>query len=110
MTCYWPAEDGTNLDVAPFVSAVQCATDRKTIVGGKPSEELFLQGAVQLGPEPFELLKVGGDIYTDIPDAKKVGLNTVLGGTGKFRPQYLESPEQPAGLSTRFVVCHQCLE
>ncbi len=95
LTRYWHSPDGANLDVAPFVAALECATGRRATVLGKPAKEFFLQASAQLGVPPHDLLMVGDDIRADAMGAQRAGLQAALVRTGKFRPSDLDSAERP---------------
>ncbi len=95
LTRYWQSSDGANLDVAPFVAALECAAGCTATVLGKPSTEFFLQAASQLELAPREVLMIGDDLQVDALGAKRAGLRSALVRTGKFRPSDLESDDLP---------------
>ena len=95
LTRYWQSPDGANLDVAPFVAALECATGCTVTVMGKPSKEFFLQAAARLGLPPEELLMIGDDLRADALGAQGAGLRSALVRTGKFRPSDLDGDERP---------------
>ena len=95
LTRYWQSPDGVNLDVAPFVKALECATRKRAIVTGKPAKPFFLQAARLLGVKPKDILMVGDDLYADALGARRAGLRSALVQTGKFLLRDLTHPEQP---------------
>ena len=95
LTRFWQSSDGANLDVAPFVAALECATGCTATVMGKPSKEFFLQAAARMGLPPGELLMIGDDLRVDALGAQRAGLRSALVRTGKFRPSDLEGDERP---------------
>lgn len=95
LTRYWHSSKGVNLDVAPFVAALECATGRRATVLGKPAPEFFWQAARRLSLPPRDLLMIGDDIRADAAGAMRAGLQSALVRTGKFRPSDLASGEQP---------------
>lgn len=95
LTRFWQSPDGANLDVAPFVAALECATGCTATVMGKPSKEFFLQAAARLGLPPEELLMIGDDLRVDVLGARRAGLRSALVRTGKFRPSDLDGDERP---------------
>ncbi len=95
MTRFWQSAAGANLDVAPFVAALECATGHEATVMGKPSAAFFLQASSLLGLAPADLLMVGDDLRADVLGAQRAGLRSALVRTGKFRPSDLESGESP---------------
>ena len=95
LTRFWQSSAGANLDVAPFVAALECATGRTATVMGKPSKEFFLQAAARMGLPPEELLMIGDDLRVDVLGAQRAGLRSALVRTGKFRPSDLDGDERP---------------
>lgn len=95
MTRYWMAPDGIALDVAPFVAALECASRRKALVFGKPSEAFFRAAADRLGLAPGGLLMIGDDIEADVRGARAAGLKAAVVKTGKFRAADLERGIRP---------------
>jgi HAD superfamily hydrolase (TIGR01458 family) len=91
MTRYWRAEDGLRLDVAPFVRALETATDKEAIVLGKPSADFFGMCLSMLGMEAEQVFMVGDDIRSDIAGAQEAGIWGVLVRTGKFQESDLDS-------------------
>lgn len=95
MTRYWQAEDGLRLDVAPFIKALEFASNRQAIVMGKPSKDFFLSALEKLRLPADEVLMVGDDIHGDIEGAQQAGLKAWLVKTGKYRDNDLESGISP---------------
>lgn len=95
MTRYWHSGDGLQLDVAPFVKALQHASDCETVVMGKPSAEFFHQALASLACPAHEALMIGDDIKGDVLAAQDTGIHGALVKTGKFRLQDLQSGNQP---------------
>ena len=95
LTRYWQSSDGANLDVAPFVAALECATGKRALVMGKPARPFFRQAAKLLGVKAGDVLMVGDDLHADALGARKAGLRSALVQTGKFLPRDLTSPQQP---------------
>jgi HAD superfamily hydrolase (TIGR01458 family) len=95
MTRYWRAADGLRLDVGPFVTALEYATEVRATVLGKPAAPFF-RAALQLtGSAPGETVMVGDDIRGDVEGAQKVGMHGILVRTGKFRPGDLQLDVRP---------------
>lgn len=95
LTRYWHSAEGANLDVAPFVAALECATGRRATVLGKPATEFFLQASSKLSLPPHDLLMIGDDFRADAMGARRAGLQAALVRTGKFRQSDLDSGERP---------------
>lgn len=95
LTRYWQSSDGANLDVAPFVAALECATGRTATVMGKPSKEFFLRAAARIELPPEDVLMIGDDLRADVLGAQRAGLRSALVRTGKFRASDLDGDELP---------------
>lgn len=95
MTRYWQAEDGLRLDVAPFIKALEHATNREAIVMGKPAATFFQSALTRLQFSADEVLMIGDDIRGDIEGAQQSGLKTALVRTGKFRESDLQLGIKP---------------
>lgn len=89
LTRYWKTSAGLQLDVGPFVKALEFATGKEAIVCGKPSCSFFQAAAQQLHQIPEQLLMIGDDIQGDINGAQQAGLKAILVRTGKFQPSDL---------------------
>lgn len=98
MTRYWRAPDGLRLDVAPFVKALEHASDCEAIVLGKPAPGFFQAALAMLDSEAGATVMTGDDIVTDVGGAQQAGLAGLLVRTGKFRPADLEGNIQPEGV------------
>jgi HAD superfamily hydrolase (TIGR01458 family) len=95
MTRYWRAEDGLRLDVAPFVKALEHATEKQAVVVGKPSTEFYTMCLSLLGLEAGQVFMIGDDIRGDIDGAQQTGMWGILVRTGKFRESDLDSGIDP---------------
>ena len=71
------------LDVAPFVKALEHATDIKAVTIGKPSPEFFRIGLDALNVKPEEAVMIGDDLETDIKAAERLGIRGIAVQTGK---------------------------
>lgn len=81
------------LDVGPFVAALEYATDRKAQVVGKPSPTFFRTAVQRLGLRPEDVAMVGDDIESDVGGAMDAGLQGILVRTGKYRAEVAERSE-----------------
>jgi HAD superfamily hydrolase (TIGR01458 family) len=95
MTRYWRAEDGLRLDTAPFIKALEHASDREAVVLGKPSIDFYTSAINKLGFNAGETIMIGDDIRGDIGGAQAAGIHGVLVRTGKFRQTDLEQGINP---------------
>lgn len=85
MTRYWRAADGLRLDTAPFVKALQHATDREVVVLGKPARAFYQTAIEMLRTQARDTIMIGDDIRGDIEGAQQAGLRAILVGSGKFQ-------------------------
>lgn len=95
LTRYWAAADGLRLDVAPFVKALEFASDSQAQVIGKPSPAFYESALSLLLCEPENALMIGDDIVGDIGGAQAAGIRSILVKTGKFREQDLQGTIKP---------------
>ncbi len=102
MTRYWRASDGLNLDVAPFIKALEHAANCQAEVIGKPSQSFYRSALTLLGYPAGRVIMIGDDITGDVEGAQKAGLCGLLVKTGKFRQQDLESSIEVDGLLDSF--------
>ena len=86
MTRYWRTAEGLQLDVGPFVKALEYAASCESIVLGKPSIHFYNAALKILQCEPIEAIMIGDDIIGDIQGAQQAGLKGILVRTGKYRP------------------------
>lgn len=102
MTRYWRGNDGLNLDVAPFIKALEHAADCKAEVIGKPSPGFFNSALNLLGYPADKVFMIGDDIVGDVDGARNADIRGLLVKTGKFRQTDLESSIQIDGLLDSF--------
>jgi phospholysine phosphohistidine inorganic pyrophosphate phosphatase len=95
MTRYWHAADGLRLDTAPFVVALQHASDIEPIVLGKPAKPFFEMALAELGVSADRAWMIGDDIRGDIGGAQGAGMRAVLVQTGKYRQSDLGGDIRP---------------
>lgn len=95
MTRYWQSDGGLQLDVGPFVAALEYATGCKALVLGKPAQAFFDRIADGLALPPEQIALVGDDIRTDVGAAMAAGFFGIQVRTGKFRPGDLDGDVTP---------------
>ncbi len=95
MTRYWRTAAGLQLDVGPFVKALEYASGVEPVVLGKPSAAFFHAATGLIGLNPDAVLMVGDDLHGDIGGAQQAGLAGALVRTGKFRPEDLAGAIRP---------------
>ena len=95
MTRYWQTPGGLQLDVAPFVVALQHASGCAVHVLGKPSAEFFAAALHKLNASAADTFMIGDDIRGDVDAGQQAGLRGILVRTGKFRPADLKLGIRP---------------
>ena len=85
MTRYWRSPEGLQLDVAPFVTALQHAAGVEPIVLGKPARPFFDAALSVLNCSADNTFMIGDDIRGDIGGAQAADIHGVLVKTGKFQ-------------------------
>ena len=98
MTRYWRSTDGLQLDVAPFVKALEHAADCEAVVVGKPAAEFFDSALALLGCVAGSTYMIGDDIRGDVDAAQRRGIRGIQVRTGKFRPSDLAGDIVPFGV------------
>jgi HAD superfamily hydrolase (TIGR01458 family) len=94
-TRYWKAPQGLQLDVGPFLAALEQATGKTATVFGKPEPAFFAALVDDVRLPADRVAMIGDDIVSDVGAAMEAGLVGVLVRTGKFRPSDLEGTIQP---------------
>ena len=99
---YWKP-DGVNLclDAGAFISAIEYATGKESVLIGKPSPIYFYSAIELLGfNKDASFIMIGDDIETDIQGAKELGGTAILVYTGKTKyplePSILIKPDYEA--------------
>ena len=95
MTRYWRGADGLNLDVAPFIRALEHAASCGAHVLGKPAPAFFQASLALLGAQPGQAMMIGDDILGDIEAAQACGIRGIQVRTGKFRAADLDGDVRP---------------
>ena len=83
--CYFRDESGLNLDIGPFMAALEYAAELEAVVLGKPSDDFFQAAVNSLDLPPHDVVMVGDDAEMDVCGALAAGLRGVLVRTGKYR-------------------------
>lgn len=86
MTRYFAAADGLQLDVGPFVKALEYASGRPALVMGKPDKTVFELALADMGVVAADAVMLGDDRYSDVLAAQALGITGILVQTGKYRP------------------------
>ena len=98
MTRYWHGANGLQLDVAPFVKALEHAASCEAVVVGKPAPAFFEAALAKLGCTAEKALMIGDDIVGDIDAAQRCGIRGIQVRTGKFREPDLVRGIEPFAL------------
>ena len=93
---YFRDSSGLNLDVGPFVTALEYAAELEAVVLGKPASVFFLAAVNSLDLPPQDVVMVGDDAEMDVCGALAAGLRGALVRTGKYRHGD-ESKVEPLG-------------
>lgn len=83
---YFRNGSGFNLDIGPFMAALEYAAELEAVVLGKPAPEFFQAAVNSLDLPPHDVAMVGDDAEMDVRGALAAGLRGVLVRTGKYRP------------------------
>ncbi len=82
---YCIREGKVSLDLGPFVKAVEYASNKKSILMGKPEKNFFEMAIKDMEISKDAVLMIGDDIISDIKGAKDFGIKTIQVKTGKFQ-------------------------
>lgn len=95
MTRYWRAKNGLQLDVAPFIKALEHAASCQAVVVGKPATAFFDASLALLQANAEQALMIGDDIVGDVDAAQRCGIRGIQVKTGKFRDSDLDGGIEP---------------
>ena len=98
MTRYWRGRNGLQLDVAPFIKALEHAASCEAVVVGKPAAAFFDAALARLRCSAERALMIGDDIVGDVDAAQKCGIHGIQVKTGKFRASDLDRAIEPFAL------------
>lgn len=85
---FWQTEQGLQMDIGGFISALEYATGTQAMIIGKPSPDFFKIALDDLGLQANEVAIIGDDIDADVGGGQQAGLLGVLVKTGKYRESY----------------------
>jgi len=102
MTRYWRGQDGLQLDVAPFIKALEHAASCEARVVGKPESAFFETSLAILQCDAGQTYMIGDDIVGDIDAAQNCGIRGIQVKTGKFRDADLNGRIKPFALLDSF--------
>lgn len=98
MTRYWRGRNGLQLDVAPFIKALEHAAACEAVVVGKPAPAFFSAALAILQVGAEQALMIGDDIVGDVDAAQRCGIRGIQVRTGKFRESDLDAEIKPFAL------------
>ena len=82
---YFKDSDGKlSMDAGCFVSALEYASGKESLLIGKPSKAFYHLACADMGVEPSKCVMIGDDIEGDIQGAQEAGLSAILVQSGKF--------------------------
>jgi HAD superfamily hydrolase (TIGR01458 family) len=83
---YWMSATGLTIDCGAFVTALEYATGKESILAGKPSPAFYHAAVKNMGVSPAgqDVVMVGDDILSDVGGAQIAGYRGYLVRTGKF--------------------------
>ena len=92
---YCMRDDKISLDLGPFVKAVEYASNKKSILMGKPEKKFFELAVKDVEESNKDILMVGDDISSDIEGSINASLKAIQVKTGKFQKKDLDNVVQP---------------
>ena len=84
---YCMRDGQVSLDLGPFVRAVEYASNKKSILMGKPEKNFFDLAIQDMGISKDAVLMIGDDIISDIKGAKDFDIKAIQVKTGKFQKE-----------------------
>ena len=84
---YCMREGQVSLDLGPFVRAVEYASNKKSILMGKPEKNFFDLVIKDMEISKDAVLMIGDDIISDIKGAKDFNIKAIQVKTGKFQKE-----------------------
>ena len=85
---FWQTEQGLQMDIGGFITALEYASNSHAMIIGKPSPEFFKVALADMGLPAHEVAMIGDDIDVDVGGGQNVGLKGILVRTGKYREEY----------------------
>tara|TARA_B100000029_G_C17484899_1_gene926862 strand:+ start:499 stop:1269 length:771 start_codon:yes stop_codon:yes gene_type:complete len=84
---YCMRDGKVSLDLGPFVKAIEYASNKKSILMGKPEKNFFDMVIKDMEISKDAILMIGDDIISDIKGAKDFGIKAIQVKTGKFQQE-----------------------
>jgi len=81
---YWLRNNKIVLDLGPFISLLEFATNKKAIIVGKPNKEFFNIASIDFNLRNSNIGVIGDDIDADVKGAQDTDMIGILVKTGKY--------------------------
>jgi len=88
---FWQTEQGLQMDIGGFITALEYASGTQAMIIGKPSADFFQVALDDMGVIAGEAAMIGDDIDVDVGGGQQAGLTGILVKTGKYRQSYTEA-------------------
>ena len=82
---YYISKNEYKMDTGIFVKMYETLTNEKAEIMGKPSPMIYKMALNILKVKSTNVITIGDDVLTDIEGSKKIGMETVLVKTGKYK-------------------------
>ena len=84
---YCMRDSQVSLDLGPFVRAIEYASNKKSILMGKPEKNFFDLAIKDMEISKEAVFMIGDDIISDIKGAKDFGIKAIQVKTGKYQKE-----------------------
>ena len=84
---YCMRDGQVSLDLGPFVRAIEYASNKKSILMGKPEKNFFDLAIKDMEISKEAVFMIGDDIISDIKGAKDFGIKAIQVKTGKYQKE-----------------------
>ncbi len=88
---FWQTEQGLQMDIGGFVTALEYASNQQAILIGKPALNFFQMALNSIALPNNNVAIIGDDIDSDIGGGQTAGLAGILVKTGKYREDYVQT-------------------
>ncbi len=88
---FWQTEQGLQMDIGGFVTALEYASNKQAILIGKPALKFFQMALSNIGLPNNNVAIIGDDIDSDIGGGQAAGIAGILVKTGKYRNDYVRT-------------------
>ena len=92
---YCIRDNKVSLDLGPFIKAIEYASNKKSILMGKPEKNFFDLAVKDLDINNENILMIGDDITSDIEGSINANLKAIQVKTGKFQENDHKNSIQP---------------